>query len=47
MAEARQAAAVTHPNLAALFDAGEQGETVYLVFEFVPGKNLILGRNLT
>lgn len=37
---ARAAAELSHPNIAALFDIGEEGATRYLVFEYVPGTPL-------
>jgi eukaryotic-like serine/threonine-protein kinase len=38
--EARSAAAFTHPNAVALFDAGEAEGFLYLVMEFVDGQSL-------
>ncbi len=38
--EARTVAAISHPNIATLFQAGEEGETLFLVCEFVPGQTL-------
>ena len=38
--EARSAAAFTHPNAVALFDAGEADDFLYLVMEFVDGQSL-------
>ncbi len=38
--EARNAASLSHPNIAALFDYGEQGGSSYLVMELVSGPNL-------
>jgi serine/threonine protein kinase len=38
--EARTAGKMRHPNIVPIFDAGEQGGDIYLVFEYVPGKNL-------
>ncbi len=38
--EARAAAALTHPNLAAVYDAGEIEGTVYLAMELVRGSTL-------
>src|SRR6266852_8263585 len=47
--EARATAALSHPNIAALYEIGEEPSRVFLVFEFVPGetlKTLIAGRAL-
>jgi serine/threonine protein kinase len=38
--EARAAATLSHPNIAALYEIGEDREQLFLVFEFVPGENL-------
>jgi eukaryotic-like serine/threonine-protein kinase len=38
--EARNAASLSHPNIAALFDYGEQGGSSYLVMELVAGEPL-------
>jgi serine/threonine protein kinase len=38
--DARTAAAISHPNIAALYDIGEQDGRPYLVFEFVQGQTL-------
>jgi len=38
--EARAAAALSHPNIAALYGIGEDQGELFLVFEFVPGENL-------
>jgi serine/threonine-protein kinase len=38
--EARMLAALNHPNIAAVFDLVESGETCVLVLEFVPGLTL-------
>jgi serine/threonine-protein kinase len=46
---ARRAALVSHPNIATLFEVGEDGGRQFLVFEFVPGdplSALIEGRAL-
>ena len=48
-AEARTAASLSHPNIAALYEVGEDQDQLFLVFEFVPGetlKNTIAGRPL-
>ena len=47
--EARTAAALSHPNIAALYEVGEEDSHLFLVFEFVPGEPLskvIAGRPL-
>jgi len=38
--DARAAAAISHPNIATLFQVGEEGETTFVVFEYVPGQTL-------
>ena len=38
--EARATAALNHPGIAALYDAGESGERLYLAMEFVEGHTL-------
>jgi len=38
--EARSAAAVTHPGIAAVYDVGEDAGNVFLAMEYVPGQNL-------
>ncbi len=46
---ARSAAAVSHPNIAALIEIGQEGPDRYLAFEFVPGERLsamLRGRRL-
>lgn len=38
--EARAAGRLLHPNIVALFDAGEDQDVLYLAFEFVEGKDV-------
>jgi serine/threonine protein kinase len=38
--EARKATVLSHPNIAALYEVGEDQGQLFLVFEFVPGENL-------
>ena len=38
--EGRSAAALTHPGVVGMYDQGEDGGTVYLVMEYVPGRTL-------
>src|SRR5690554_2176417 len=47
--EARNAAGLTHPNIAQVFDYGDQEGTAYLVMELVEGEPLssILEREIT
>lgn len=40
LASARAAAALSHRNLAVLFDIGETDDRLYLIIEFVPGETL-------
>lgn len=40
LSEARMVSKLQHPNIVPIFDAGEEGGDVYLVFEYIPGKNL-------
>ena len=47
--DARAAAALSHPNIAALYEIGEDQDQLFLVFEYVPGETLkkaIAGRPL-
>ena len=47
--DARATAALSHPNIAALYEIGEDQDRLFLVFEYVPGetlKNVIAGRPL-
>ncbi|HEX5804529.1 MAG TPA: HDOD domain-containing protein [Azospira sp.] len=38
--EARTVSQMRHPNIVPIFEAGEEGGDLYLVFEYVPGRNL-------
>ena len=40
LAEARTVSQLRHPNIVPIFEAGEEGGDLYLVFELVPGRNL-------
>jgi TolB-like protein len=40
LSQARTLTAISHPSVATLFEVGEDGERIYLVFEFVPGDPL-------
>jgi len=40
LSEARMVSQLRHPNIVPIFEAGEEQGDLYLVFEFVPGKNL-------
>jgi len=40
LTDARAAAALSHPNIADLFEIGDEQGTLFLVFEFVPGEPL-------
>ena len=47
--DAQAAAALSHPNIAALYEIGEDQDQLFLVFEYVPGetlKKVIAGRPL-
>jgi serine/threonine protein kinase len=47
--DARAASVLSHPNIAALYEIGDEGGRLFLVFEFVPGeplKRVIAGRPL-
>ena len=48
--EARATAALSHPNIAALYEIGEDQDQLFLAFEYVPGETLtsvIAGRPLS
>ncbi len=38
--EARSAASLSHPNVVAVFDQGEDDGTIFLAMEYVPGQTL-------
>ena len=40
LAEARLVSQLRHPNIVPIFEAGEAGGDIFLVFEYVPGKSL-------
>ena len=40
LAEARAVGRMRHPNIVPIYEAGEESGDPYLVFEYVPGKNL-------
>lgn len=40
LAEARAVGRLRHPGIVPIFEAGEEGGDLYLVFEYVPGSNL-------
>jgi serine/threonine protein kinase len=40
LADARTAMTLSHPNIAALYEVGEDAGQAYLAFEFVPGESL-------
>lgn len=38
--EAQSAASLSHPNIVSIYDVGKDGETEYIVMEYIEGKNL-------
>ena len=40
LSEARMVSQLRHPNIVPIFEAGEEDGDIYLVFEYVPGRNL-------
>ncbi|MGC2637864.1 MAG: protein kinase [Acidobacteriaceae bacterium] len=38
--EARMASAIEHPNVCAIYEAGEEGEEAFIVMQYVPGQSL-------
>lgn len=42
LAEARMVSKLRHPGIVPIYEAGEEGGDVFLVFEYVPGENLAL-----
>jgi serine/threonine-protein kinase len=46
IADARIAAALSHPNIALLYESGEDQDQLFLVYEYVPGKTLKRMRNI-
>ncbi|KGK90480.1 serine/threonine protein kinase [Desulfosporosinus sp. HMP52] len=38
--EAQSAASLSHPNIVSIYDVGKDGDTEYIVMEFVEGRNL-------
>ena len=40
LSEARMVSKLRHPSIVPIFDAGEEGGDIFLVFEYVPGKSL-------
>jgi eukaryotic-like serine/threonine-protein kinase len=40
LGDARAAAALSHPNIATLFEVGLEGDAIFLAYEFVPGTTL-------
>jgi serine/threonine-protein kinase len=45
--DARAAAGLSHPNIVAVFDVFEEGDSAYLVLEYVPGETLAATLNRT
>src|SRR5437773_3669482 len=43
--EARAAAGLSHPNVAGVYDYGEDGDTPYMVMELIEGETLAGGRS--
>ena len=41
LSEARMVSQLRHPNIVPIFEAGEEAGDLYLVFEYVPGQNLV------
>lgn len=42
LAQARAVSGLSHPHIAALFEIGEEQGQIFLVYEFVPGENLLV-----
>ncbi len=38
--EAQSAAALSHPNVVSIYDVGQEGDTHYIVMEYIEGRNL-------
>lgn len=38
--EAQSAASLSHPNIVSIYDVGKDGDTEYIVMEYVEGRNL-------
>ena len=38
--EAQSAASLSHPNIVSVYDVGKEGDTEYIVMEYVEGRNL-------